>query len=205
MDKSQKKINLNKLESLLRKVETKEALLNNKKRVYYFNGTDGLKVLQTKYSPSDSVFLMNYLLENDIIIKVKLTNEKEKKIPSCKLNLTGYFSPNEDFIFIKPPSNFYNVLVSILFLGLALFLVMFKLWPPTLKYYASYTSYPIIGFIIFLIVVAIIRLIFFIITFFVNPPGIWIFPNFFADVGFFESFVPLWERDGVDTKPRKDD
>ncbi|RVD90628.1 translocation protein SEC62-like [Tubulinosema ratisbonensis] len=204
MNQSQKKINISKLESLLRKVETKEALLNGTKRVYYFKGSDGINILQTKYSQSDCVFLMNYLLDNDIIIKIKLNNDKEK-LPSCKLNLIGNFSPNENFIFIKAPSNFYNLLISVLFLGLSLFLVMFKLWPANLKHYASYTSYPIIGFIIFLVVVAIIRLIFFIITFFFNPPGIWIFPNFFADVGFFESFVPLWERDGVDTKPKKDD
>jgi len=27
---------------------------------------------------------------------------------------------------------------------------------------------------------------------FAVPPGIWLFPNLFEDVGFFESFVPLW-------------
>jgi translocation protein SEC62 len=49
-----------------------------------------------------------------------------------------------------------------------------------------------VGFIGFLIVLAIIRLIVFAITVFTHKPGIWLFPNLFEDVGFFESFVPVW-------------
>jgi translocation protein SEC62 len=41
-------------------------------------------------------------------------------------------------------------------------------------------------------VIAVVRLILFVITMFAVPPGIWLFPNLFEDVGFFESFVPLW-------------
>ncbi|KCZ74352.1 hypothetical protein H311_04684 [Anncaliia algerae PRA109] len=204
MEEAQKKINIAKLESLLRTVKIKEALLNGKKRVFVFTGADAIETLKSKYSLNDIPFLMNYLLQNDVIIKVKLSNDKEK-LPTCKLNLNGSFAVNETFIFIKGSSNIFNLLISIVVLGLALFLVMFQLWPSKLKYYASYTSYPIILFIAFLAILSVIRLVFFIITFFFNPPGIWIFPNLFADVGFFESFVPLWERDGVETKKRKDE
>ncbi|KAJ7906265.1 translocation protein [Mycena leptocephala] len=51
--------------------------------------------------------------------------------------------------------------------------------------------------------IAIVRLIFYIITIVVASPGIWIFPKLFADVGFVESFIPLWEWDLPKKKSKK--
>jgi translocation protein SEC62 len=70
--------------------------------------------------------------------------------------------------------------------------ILFPLWPPTLRTAVWYLSLALLGFIAGIVVIAIVRLILFIITMFVLPPGIWLFPNLFEDVGFFESFVPLW-------------
>ena len=39
---------------------------------------------------------------------------------------------------------------------------------------------------------AIVRLIIFMITIFAVPPGLWLYPNLFEDVGFFDSFRPVW-------------
>ena len=39
---------------------------------------------------------------------------------------------------------------------------------------------------------AFFRLILFLVTMFTNPPGLWLYPNLFEDVGFFDSFKPLW-------------
>lgn len=39
---------------------------------------------------------------------------------------------------------------------------------------------------------SIFRLILFCVTVFVVPPGLWLYPNLFEDVGFFDSFKPLW-------------
>jgi translocation protein SEC62 len=70
--------------------------------------------------------------------------------------------------------------------------ILFPLWPPILRIGAWYVSIMGLGFVAAIVVIAIIRLILFIITMFALPPGIWLFPNLFEDVGFFESFVPLW-------------
>lgn len=70
--------------------------------------------------------------------------------------------------------------------------ILFPLWPPILRTAVWYLSIALIGFIAGIAVIAVIRLILFIITMFAVPPGIWLFPNLFEDVGFFESFVPLW-------------
>lgn len=70
--------------------------------------------------------------------------------------------------------------------------ILFPLWPPTLRTAVWYLSIVLLGLIGGILVIAIVRLIFFVVTMFAVPPGIWLFPNLFEDVGFFESFVPLW-------------
>lgn len=70
--------------------------------------------------------------------------------------------------------------------------ILFPLWPPILRIGVWYLSMAMLGFIALIAVIAVVRLILFIITMFALPPGIWLFPNLFEDVGFFESFVPLW-------------
>ena len=48
------------------------------------------------------------------------------------------------------------------------------------------------AFLGFLLVMAVVRPIIFLVTMYTHAPGIWLLPNLFADCGFFESFVPLW-------------
>lgn len=61
--------------------------------------------------------------------------------------------------------------------------VMFPLWPPTLRLGVWYLSIGVLGLIGLFFAIAILRLIFYIITVIVASPGIWIFPKLFADVG----------------------
>ena len=46
---------------------------------------------------------------------------------------------------------------------------------------------------ILLLIISVIRMIVFAITYFFYKPGIWIFPNLYEDVSFFDSFAPLWD------------
>lgn len=62
--------------------------------------------------------------------------------------------------------------------------VMFPLWPPIMRLGVWYLSIAMLGLIGLFFAIAIFRLIFYIITIVVASPGIWIFPNLFADVGF---------------------
>ncbi|KAK7437892.1 Translocation protein S62 [Stygiomarasmius scandens] len=81
--------------------------------------------------------------------------------------------------------------------------VMFPLWPPTMRLGVWYLSMGMLGLIGLFFAIAIVRLIFYIITVIVASPGIWIFPQLFADVGFVESFIPLWEWDIPKKKSKK--
>jgi len=82
------------------------------------------------------------------------------------------------------------VMVAVILIG-----VMFPLWPPIMRLGAYYLSLLFFALIGLFFAIAIFRLIFYIITVIVASPGIWIFPKLFADVGFVESFIPLWEWD----------
>lgn len=62
--------------------------------------------------------------------------------------------------------------------------VMFPLWPPTLRLGVWYLSIGVLALIGVFFGIAILRLIFYIITVVVASPGIWVFPQLFADVGF---------------------
>ncbi|KAL2037993.1 hypothetical protein N7G274_009213 [Stereocaulon virgatum] len=71
-------------------------------------------------------------------------------------------------------------------------IVMFPLWPVTLRIGVWYLSMGFLGLIGLFFAMAIFRLILFCVTLFTAPPGLWLYPNLFEDVGFFDSFRPLW-------------
>ena len=70
--------------------------------------------------------------------------------------------------------------------------VMFPLWPVTLRIGVWYLSMGLLGLIGLFFAMAIFRLILFCATVFTVPPGLWLYPNLFEDVGFFDSFRPVW-------------
>ncbi|KAI9867480.1 MAG: Translocation protein S62 [Trichoglossum hirsutum] len=71
-------------------------------------------------------------------------------------------------------------------------IVMFPLWPMKMRLGVWYLSMGMLGLIGLFFAMSIFRLILFCVTMFAVPPGIWLYPNLFEDVGFFDSFRPLW-------------
>lgn len=70
--------------------------------------------------------------------------------------------------------------------------VLFPLWPLFMRQGVWYLSMGMLGLIGLFFGMAIVRLILFMITMFTTPPGLWLYPNLFEDVGFFDSFRPVW-------------
>lgn len=70
--------------------------------------------------------------------------------------------------------------------------VMFPLWPLVLRQGVWYLSMGMLGLIGLFFGLAIVRLIIFCITVMTMPRGFWLYPNLFEDVGFFDSFRPVW-------------
>jgi translocation protein SEC62 len=75
---------------------------------------------------------------------------------------------------------------------LVIAIVLFPLWPLFLRQGVWYLSMGMLGLIGLFFAMAIVRLIIFMITIFAVPPGLWLYPNLFEDVGFFDSFRPVW-------------
>lgn len=70
--------------------------------------------------------------------------------------------------------------------------VMFPLWPVTLRIGVWYLSVGVLGLVALFFVIAIFRLIFWIVTRLTMKTAIWIYPNLFEDVGFVRSCLPLY-------------
>ncbi|KAI9671817.1 MAG: Translocation protein S62 [Alyxoria varia] len=73
-------------------------------------------------------------------------------------------------------------------------IVLFPLWPLVLRQGVWYLSMACLGLLGAFFGLAIVRLILFVLTVAVGPkPGLWLYPNLFEDVGFFDSFRPVWD------------
>lgn len=77
-------------------------------------------------------------------------------------------------------------------LVLIMAVVMFPLWPVKLRIGVWYLSMGMLGLIGLFFAMAFVRLILFCATVFTVSPGLWLYPNLFEDVGFFDSFRPVW-------------
>ncbi|KAI7333817.1 hypothetical protein D0868_06301 [Hortaea werneckii] len=90
-------------------------------------------------------------------------------------------------------------------LALILAVVFFPVWPYHLRLGVWYLSMAMLGVLGLFFAMAIFRLILFLVTMFAAPPGFWLFPNLFEDVGFFDSFKPgwAWHEDEKAVKKRK--
>jgi translocation protein SEC62 len=94
------------------------------------------------------------------------------------------FSSEEYYAWFYEGSQWTTYAGGVLMVVIMLAGVMFPLWPPVMRLGVWYLSIAVLGLIGLFFVIAILRLIFYIITIIVASPGIWIFPQLFADVGF---------------------
>jgi len=113
------------------------------------------------------------------------------------------FSPDDYYAWFYEGSQWTTYAGGILMVAVMLAGVMFPLWPPIMRLGVWYLSMGMLGLIGLFFALAIVRLIFYIITVIAASPGIWIFPQLFADVGFVDSFIPLWEWDLPKQKTKK--
>ncbi|MCJ1479156.1 Translocation protein S62 [Lambiella insularis] len=101
-------------------------------------------------------------------------------------------SPDLHYIFIYEGPQWRTKLYAGGALLLIMAVIMFPLWPIKLRIGVWYLSMGMLGLIGLFFAMAIVRLILFCATVFTVPPGLWLYPNLFEDVGFFDSFRPVW-------------
>lgn len=137
----------------------------------------------------------------------KEEKEKEKKKRKIRLEMhydQVFLDGNDAYVWLYNPTPWYYYIAgSAIVLGI-IAVCLFPLWPMEMRQGVYYLSVAAAGFLVFIIVLAIIKYILFVILFIVTGGKLklWIFPNLTEDVGFFESFVPAYVY--TYDKPKKD-
>lgn len=112
------------------------------------------------------------------------TGKTSSSPKSLQIIANQLFSPDEYYAWFYEGSQWTTYAGGLLMVAIMLAGVMFPLWPPMMRLGVWYLSIAMLGLIGLFFGLAIVRLIFYVITIIVASPGIWIFPQLFADVGF---------------------
>lgn len=123
-------------------------------------------------------------------------------VPVLDIMQQQEFEDDMYYIWFHEPIQLVTYVYAALALVAVFAIVLFPLWPVKVRVGVWYLSMSVLGLMAAFFGVAIIRLILFMITFVVAKPGLWIFPNLFEDVGFVESFVPLYAWHGQNVLPK---
>jgi len=185
-------------------IKNRTGVLNGK-RIDYFKGKAAVKALLSpaygsiKNVPkvtteAEAIALLQQTLPYAFYLRV---DRQQVQGSSKQLNFSQQqmFTPDGHFAWFYEGSQWTTYLGGAAMVAIMLTGVMFPLWPSTLRLGVWYLSILVLALIGVFFGIAIVRLIFYIITVLVTPPGIWIFPQLFADVGFVDSFIPLYEWD----------
>ncbi|KAF8988505.1 Translocation protein S62 [Podila verticillata] len=177
----------------------------NDSRVIYFRGKGAVNALLKdefratavgkeigELTRESAAQLLGSMIPHQFFLKVERPSDPE--MPKNMLQLVQYQSFGEDGIFVwrYEGSQLRTHLMAGLLLLIVLAGVMFPLWPVPLRLGVWYLSVGVLILLGLFFAMAIVRLILFVITWVVLKPGVWIFPNLFEDVGFVDSFIPLW-------------
>ncbi|OLY84922.1 Translocation protein sec62 [Smittium mucronatum] len=185
----------------------REGVINGR-RVNYFKGKSAINALTKSVdkrepflkSQVEAIEQLHLLLDHQLIVRCDKNEEDGRTLRPSPLQV---FSEEYYYAWIYQGSPLRIILGGIGLVLIVLAGVMFPLWPSQLRQGSYYLSLLAFGFLGLLFVIAIIRLIIYVITIFSHPPGLWIFPNLFEDVGFFESFVPLYAWEVPKTEKKK--
>jgi len=188
----------------------------NGKRVDYFKGKSAIKALlspayaklknvpKVKDDAEAAALLSSMMPFAFFLLVTRGQSSAGAHSPKhLQVNPMQAFNPDEYFAWFYEGSQWATYVGGAGMVLVILAAVMFPLWPPILRLGVWYLSIVMLGLIGLFFAIAIVRLIFYIITVLVASPGIWIFPKLFADVGFVESFIPFWEWDLPKKKSKK--
>lgn len=113
-----------------------------------------------------------------------------------EMHMEQYFvDGNDAYVWIYEPIPVYYWFFGTLVVLGAIGVCLFPLWPLTIRHGVYYLSVAAAGFLVFILALAIIRMIVFCLLW-VPTLGrchLWLLPNLTADVGFFASFWPLYQ------------
>ncbi|WFD03160.1 Translocation protein S62 [Malassezia obtusa] len=188
----------------------------NGQRADYFKGSSAIKaVLSPEYaklknvpkvtSEEEAEKMLHNLLPFAFFLRVERGDKPSKKDERrpLQVNQMQMFEKDMYYAWFYEGQQLMMKLAGLGMVAVMLAAVMFPLWPRFMRVGVWYLSLGVLGLFGLLMVIAVLRLIFWLISIVVLPPGIWVFPNLFADVGVIESFIPLWAWDVPPPKAKK--
>ncbi|XP_054165260.1 translocation protein SEC62-like [Oppia nitens] len=140
----------------------------------------------------------------------KEVKKKEKKKIKLDMHFEQLFvDENEPYVWIYDPIPLRTWLFGAGLVFAAIAICLFPLWPRTVRNYVYYLSIAAAALLFFIIGLAVLRLIIFTIVWTVTfgKHHFWLLPNLTEDVGFWESFWPLYtheDKSGDNNDDNKD-
>ncbi|KAJ2849971.1 Translocation protein S62 [Coemansia erecta] len=186
-------------------LRAREGVLNGR-RVQFFKGKSAVNALVKSEngegakvsSREEAVEWVQDLLDFQLIVRCDKVGEGSQQL---RINPMQNFDEDAYFAWLYEGSQLMTYLGGIGVVAVVLAGVMFPLWPSSLRKGTWYLSMLALGLLGLLFAIAIVRLIVYVISLGVAPQGLWIFPNLFEDVGFIESFIPLYDWDAPNGAP----
>ncbi|GAA6010800.1 hypothetical protein JCM11491_002952 [Sporobolomyces phaffii] len=185
------------------------------KRHDYFKGKHAIKaLLSPAYAKLSNVppaptskdaarEYLHSLIPYTYFLRVQIGPTLSPGTKAIQINPQQLFQPDEYYVWLVDKNPLKQLALAAGMVLVVLAGVMFPLWPVKMRVGVWYLSVGVLGLIAAFFGLAIIRLILWVLTKLVASPGIWLFPNLFADVGFVDSFIPLWSWDLPPTKKSK--
>ncbi|KAJ2775987.1 Translocation protein S62 [Coemansia nantahalensis] len=180
-------------------LRAREGVLNGR-RVQYFKGKSAVNALTKEEdgrkpkcaSREEALEWVQELLDYQLIVRCDRDAQAGRLL---RINPMQSFDEETYYAWLYEGSQLMVILGGIGVVAVVLAGVMFPLWPSVLRNGTWYLSMLALGLLGLLFATAIVRLVLYVISVAACPQGFWLFPNLFEDVGFFESFVPLyaWE------------
>merc|ERR1712029_475070 len=126
----------------------------------------------------------------------KVTDKKKKRKIRLDMHLEQLFLDGKEvYVWMYDPTPWYYWVGGTAIVLVTIAVCLFPLWPPWMRLGVHYLSIAAAGFLVFIIALAIVKYIIFAILFALSAGKLkfWIFPNLTEDVGFFESFMPVYD------------
>merc|ERR1712141_25805 len=126
----------------------------------------------------------------------QIAEKKKKRKIRLDMHLEQIFLDSTDaFVWIYDPTPWYYWAGGAVIVLVTIAVCLFPLWPPWMRLGVHYLSIAAAGFLVFIIGLAVVKYIIFAILFALSAGKLkfWIFPNLTEDVGFLESFMPVYD------------
>lgn len=129
----------------------------------------------------------------------------DRQKPTLKQSQKAALDPDSYYAWLYQKPNPYMFLYGVLTIAAVFTVILFPLWPPFMKLGVWYLSMGCLCLLGLFFAMAFVRLIIFCVTFVALPQAFWLYPNLFADCGFFESFQPsyAWSEPAGSKKSKK--